>query len=390
MSHRESRDARWTAARFIRAMSLWVVPRVDRELGRWKAALERCPDPELRAQGLASIRCKRFHAIGGSVYGLDPRPSEGLVSLIVAYQTISDYLDNLCDRAGIYDASAFARLHQSMLDALRTAPGAGIATGPDPAVNPGSDDYYALYPRKADGGYLRSLVSECRRQVARLPGYHATVEAEILRLARLYADLQVRKHVRTPERVPLLLEWWRRESGTGSGGGEGGEPAGLAWWEFAAAAGSTLGVFALLNLAARGDYSDPRSGPGTNLQAVEKVSRAYFPWVCGLHILLDYLIDQEEDAREGDLNFVSFYRDAEERKERLGYFVERAMEATCRLPRPAFHQGVVRGLLAMYLSDPKVTTGGLDSLAAFLLGKGGPGVLAMWRACRMLRRAGLL
>ncbi|NLG78409.1 MAG: tetraprenyl-beta-curcumene synthase family protein [Firmicutes bacterium] len=380
MSHKHSRETRWSAARLIRAMSLWVVPRVDRELARWRGALERCPDPELRRQGLSSIRHKRFHAIGGCVYSLDPRPSSGLVSLIVAYQTISDYLDNLCDRAGVDDGSAFARLHQSMLDAVTTAPPAGT-TGP--LDGPDADDYYGLYPRKADGGYLGSLVDECRRQVARLPAYHAAIEAKVLRLARLYTDLQVRKHVRTENRVPVLVEWWRREGGATGEEGEGGGLSDLAWWEFAAASGSTLAIFALFNLAAHG-------GPGPSPEAVERLSRAYFPWVCGVHILLDYLIDQEEDAREGDLNLVSFYRDARERRERLGYFVDRALESTSRLARPAFHQGVVKGLLAMYLSDPKVTAGGLDGLAAFLLDKAGPDARSMWRACRFLRRVGLL
>ena len=380
MSHKHSGETRWSAARLIRAMSLWVVPRVDRELARWRAALERCPDEELRRQGLASIRHKRFHAIGGAVYGLDPHPSSGLVALIVAYQTISDYLDNLCDRAGVYNGAAFARLHQSMLDALTPVLPARTTAA---VVRPGADDYYGLYPRTADGGYLRSLVDECRRQVARLPGYHAAVEAEVLRLARLYTDLQVRKHVRTENRVPVLVEWWRREGGATGEEGEGGGLSDLAWWEFAAASGSTLAIFALFNLAAHG-------GPGPSPEAVERLSRAYFPWVCGVHILLDYLIDQEEDAREGDLNLVSFYRDARERRERLGYFVDRALESTSRLARPAFHQGVVKGLLAMYLSDPKVTAGGLDGLAAFLLDKAGPDARSMWRACRFLRRVGLL
>jgi len=35
-----------------------------------------------------------------------------------------------------------------------------------------------------------------------------------------------------------------------------------------------------------------------------QVKNSYFPWVQGLHILLDYLIDQEEDRINGDLNFV--------------------------------------------------------------------------------------
>lgn len=377
--HGRENGARWSVARLIRAVAFRAVPLVDRELARWMSVLERCPEPELKKQGLASIRHKRFHAVGGSVYGIDPRPQVGLVSLIVAYQTISDYLDNLCDRAGVGDGRAFRRLHQAMLDAM-TPLDAAIPPGLDAAIPLGNDsdpndsrqvDYYAFYPHKSDGGYLQSLVQECRRQVSLLPAY-APAQVGIRRFGRLYGDLQVYKHVREQERTALLTTWFRRE---GCGLDD------VFWWEFAAACGSTLGIFALLNLAARQDSSK---------DLAMRVSRAYFPWVCGLHILLDYFIDQEEDVRGGDLNFVSFYKDPEECKRRLGYFLERALRCTADLPRAGFHQGVVRGLLALYLSDPKVETNALGETATSLLEKAGPDARAMWKACRFLRGAGVL
>ncbi|MGE5593648.1 MAG: tetraprenyl-beta-curcumene synthase family protein, partial [Betaproteobacteria bacterium] len=341
----------------------------------------------LKAQGLASIRRKRFHAIGGSVYSLESRASRGLVTLVVAYQTISDYLDNLCDRAGVFDPVAFGRLHQSMLDALSKAKTS--VNGRQRAEGLEKDGYYGSYPWKADGGYLRSLVEECNRQVARLPGYDGAVEAEALRLAQLYTDLQVRKHAAPEDRVPLLLDWWRREKGGTTGTAEGLGLPDIAWWEFAAASGSTLGIFALFSFAAGGET---RRGllSGPSPESVRRLSRAYFPWVGGLHILLDYLIDLDEDAQEGDLNFVSFYRDEGERRERLGYFVDKALQAVSCLPNASFHEMVVKGLLAMYLSDPKVVEGGLEGLAAFLLAKGGPAARCMWHACRLFRRTGLL
>ena len=40
------------------------------------------------------------------------------IKFIVAYQTISDYLDNLCDRSSSLDPQDFAALHESMGDAL--------------------------------------------------------------------------------------------------------------------------------------------------------------------------------------------------------------------------------------------------------------------------------
>ena len=40
------------------------------------------------------------------------------IQFIVAYQTISDYLDNLCDRSTSLDPADFAALHEAMTDAL--------------------------------------------------------------------------------------------------------------------------------------------------------------------------------------------------------------------------------------------------------------------------------
>ncbi len=370
MAHRHGPaiGARWGAARLVRDMILQVIPQVDRDLSKWAGVLERCPDPELRRQGLASMRHKRFHAIGGSVYGAYPRLRPALVSLIVAYQTISDYLDNLCDRSGIEDESAFRRLHASMLDALEPA-----TPVEEERVGFASDraDYYALYPHGPDGGYLRALVAECRRHLFALPSYHAA-SAAVRRLAELYCELQVCKHVRKEDRVALLTGWFEREWRG---------PGDLYWWEFAAACGSTLGIFSLLNLAA---------SPGCAWDLAARVSEAYFPWVCGLHILLDYLIDQGEDREGGDLNFVSFYPHPSEAEIRIGCFVDRALESVSVLPCAEFHAGVVRGLLALYLSDPKAEAGALRGVAVRLLERGGTDARLMWKACRHLRKAGLL
>ena len=103
-----------------------MLPLSSRELAAWHERAEAMPDPELRRQALASLRLKRFHADGGCVYatGAPPGPErERLVRLIVAFQTISDYLDNLCDRAGSLDPDEFRRLHQVMIDAVGTTAG---------------------------------------------------------------------------------------------------------------------------------------------------------------------------------------------------------------------------------------------------------------------------
>lgn len=325
------------------------------ELERWTRRAAAVPNPELRRQALASLRHKRFHAEGGSVFAAaapGPQAAADLVALIVALQTVSDYLDNLCDRSVSRDAADFRLLHRAMADAV--TPDAPTA------------DYYALHPNRDDGGYLAALVAECRRRLVRLPG-HTAARPHAARLVGLYNDLQVYKHGDPSGREAALLEWFGRHRG---------EHPGLRWWEFAAAGGSTLGLFALF-LAA--------TDPALDDAAAGDVAAAYFPWVCGLHILLDYLIDQEEDRMSGDLNLAAPYPDLDRAGERLALFLRNARQAVRRLPDAAFHELVVDGLPALYLSDPKVRRQGLGALARRLLRAGGPASLLLYCYCAARR-----
>jgi tetraprenyl-beta-curcumene synthase len=298
-----------------------VLPAVYEELGRWRARAEAIPDPELRTQALASMSSKQFHCEGGAVFAAaagDRR--DDLVTLIVALQTISDYLDNLCDRSTSLDPDDFRLLHRAMLDAV------------DPIAT--TTDYYAHRAEREDGGYLAALVTACQGVIRRLPGY-AAVRPHVARLAGLYADLQVYKHIRHEERLASLQRWWALHRA---------DHPELLWNEFSAAAGSTLGMFALFVEACRPDAAE---------RDAERTVKAYFPYLCGLHILLDYLIDQEEDRIGGDLNFCSYYVSDAEMLERIRWIADEARRAADRLPCAKFHRMVIEGLLAVYLSDPK-------------------------------------
>ncbi|WP_166242386.1 tetraprenyl-beta-curcumene synthase family protein [Paenibacillus turpanensis] len=299
----------------------YILPDVDAELTRWERRAESIPDPELRKQALASIHSKRFHCQGGAVYAAAQMEYRHvLIPLIVALQTISDYLDNLCDRSTSLDPDDFRLLHQSMLD----------------AVNPSASvqDYYAYRQEKDDGGYLEALVRTCQTCICMLPSYSAVFH-EVTRLVSLYGDLQVYKHIRKELREQELLAWWERH--------RHGYPD-LLWNEFAAATGSTLGMFTLFMIAAE---------EGVTADRADVIKDAYFPYVCGLHILLDYLIDQEEDRIGGDLNFCSYYKDVGETSERLSRMVSQARLHIGKLPNPRFHRMIIEGLVALYLSDPK-------------------------------------
>ena len=96
------------------------------------------------------------------------------------------------------------------------------------------------------------------------------------------------------------------------------------------------------------------SRPGLDAETARTIRQAYFPYVCSLHILLDYLIDQEEDRGGGDLNFCSYYESGEHAARRIAFIASAAREAVEPLTGRAFHRMIIEGLLALYLSDPKV------------------------------------
>ncbi len=302
---------------------LQVRPWVHEYLKQWIERAARIPAPELQKQALASIRTKTFHCEGGSIYGLlagDQYPEA--IRFIVAYQTISDYLDNLCDRSTSLDPEDFRILHTSMHHAL--TPGAR------------SEDYYRYRDEQDDGGYLTALVRTCQDVLARLPAYQQ-IAPYLHELADYYCDLQVYKHVAKEERVRLLQAWFaaKRE----------GLPE-MEWYEFAACSGSTVGIFCLVAQAFHRDCTDV---------LVRNIRRAYFPWVQGLHILLDYLIDQDEDGIGGDLNFCSYYKDRKEMVSRITHFYTQANRSIDSLPHAGFHRMINQGLLGIYFADQKVS-----------------------------------
>jgi len=335
-----------------------VFPEVDKQLKNWTSLGRSLDDEILGEQALSSIKSKRFHAQGGSIYALYPNVElKGAVKFIVSLQTISDYLDNLCDRVGVQSEASFRQLHISMLDAV------------DP--NRKMSDYYKYYPYKSDSGYLNRLVEECRSQVAKLPSYYL-VQNIIKKYVHLYSDLQTYKHLAEDIREDHLKTWADYYAK---------QYPDISCWEFSAAAGSTLGMFVLFAAA---------SDPNLTISEVKAIDSAYFPWICSLHILLDYYIDAQEDLQMGDLNFTNYYRNLKHCEERLSYFLKKSTEHCMTLRYPEFHLTVVRGLLAMYLSDPKASWG-LNKLASRnLLNQGGKEIKLYYNICRMLRAAKII
>lgn len=299
-----------------------IIPAVHQELSYWKKRAEEIPNKELRTQALASIEHKTFHCEGGSILALMAKEDyKKAVKFIVAYQTISDYLDNLCDRSTSLDPVDFAALHESMSDAL--------------VLRAEEKNYYRYREDQDDGGYLNELSSTCREVLGEIAHYDL-IKEYLLELCGYYCDLQIHKHVKQEERVPRLEKWFDHNKS---------HLPEMKWYEFSACSGSTLGIFCLVSYAMREDFQ---------ASDAENIRKGYFPYIQGLHILLDYFIDQEEDIAGGDLNFCSYYESQDTLFKRLKHFLVEADRHTEYLPHKKFHQLINRGLLGIYLSDSKV------------------------------------
>lgn len=299
-----------------------IFPDVQQELKYWKDKAKAIPDPELRKQAIDSIENKDFHCEGGAILALlsEKRRKEA-IKFIVAYQTISDYLDNLCDRSTSLDDKDFTALHEAMSHSLQR--------------QSENTNYYRYRTEQDDGGYLQSLVSTCQSVLCQMEHYEK-IERYLLELCVYYSDLQVHKHVQEHERVARLQKWFQSH--------ESNLPQ-MAWFEFSACSGSTLGIFCLVSYALRDDFK---------AEHAQQIHNGYFPYIQGLHILLDYFIDQQEDVEGGDLNFCSYYADHQELYERMSHFVSQAEHYLDQLPHKRFHKLIHRGLLGLYLSDSKV------------------------------------
>ncbi len=340
-------------------MILRIQPLTHQYIGQWRERAQNIPNTELRKQALMSISSKTFHCEGGALYGLLARNHyKEAIKFIVAYQTISDYLDNLCDRSTSLNPDDFRALHESMLHALT----------PNAKFPYDANLYYRFRQDQDDGGYLASLVTTCREVLSAVPDYE--IAARTLRqLVSVYIDLQVHKHVKNDERLPRLQAWFEKH--------KEGLPE-MSWHEFAACSGSTLGIFCIVSYL---------FNPPTSAELVSKIHKAFFPWVQGLHILLDYFIDQEEDRQGMDLNFCSFYQNDNVLVLRLAHFYQQAQLSVSGLPDSSFHRLINRGLLSIYLADNKVSQqNNIREASLKLLRLGGIETFIFYLHCWIYRR----
>ncbi len=300
----------------------WGLRAAARELRGWRAAAAAIPDPGLRADALASLACKRGHADGAALFTILPRRRDArLLRLLVAYETMVDYLDNVSERHPT--CANGLQLHGALADAL----------DPDTPLN----DWYRHHPTCDDGGYLAALVDACREGCRALPSYEL-VRPLLARDARLALVLGINHDPDPVRRDAALREWAAVELP--------GERE-LAWFELSGAASATMSVLALLALAA---------DPALCAAEVDAVHAAYWPWISLATTMLDSWVDATDDPRDGHHSYVAHYGDAAAALPRVRAAVGRGAAAARGLPAGHRHAVIVGCMVALYLSEDSART----------------------------------
>jgi tetraprenyl-beta-curcumene synthase len=337
------------AARELR----WGLTGVSREVHRWRALAAQIPDPVLRADALGSLAHKRNYVDGAALFWTLPsRRNDELLALLVAYQTIANYLDYASERGAEHRGDGGGSLMLALVDAVD--------------VDAPLHDYYADHPWTDDGGYLRALVLRCRGACMSLPRYpHA--RRLLLREARRGHALELCHDPNQRRRDAALAAFADREFGS---------VPGASWFELAGGPASLLTVIVLLALAADESSTD---------EDLHAALDAYCPWIATLSLMLDSYIDQVDDAETGGWSAIAYYPNVQIAQQRIAMLISRALRDAARLRHGHRHTLIIAMMIAMYLSSDSAVSGPLAVSTRQLRRAGGPltralvPVLRCWR-----------
>jgi tetraprenyl-beta-curcumene synthase len=268
-----------------------VLPRVRRELRRWRKLAEAIPDPERRRRALAALEEKESNVEAVAVFAtLAPlRQRRAVLRAIVPLQLAIDYRDVLEE--------------------------AGEDAEPD--------------------SFLTALDCGWVREVERLAGCGAV--APTLRAAvERCAEGQRRTHAAARDGSAELQPWASTLDPSSD----------YRWWELAAGASSSVAAHALIATAA---------DAAASAEAAALIDAAYHPPIGALTVFLDDLVDREADRAAGEHNYLNYYESPAEAAMRLAAIATQARTQIESLPRAARHRAILCGVGAFYLSASETT-----------------------------------
>jgi tetraprenyl-beta-curcumene synthase len=349
----------WTLGGAVARELFWGLRAVSRELALWRCRALAIPDGPIREDALGALARKRTHADGAALFWILPRRrSLSLLRLLVAYEVIFDFLDNLHEHHA--SAANSRQLYLALIEALD--PGGSVSS------------YYHHHLWSDDGGYLRALVEGCRRGCTLLPGY-ARVRPSVRYETDRALVLGINHALDPLDRDAALKAWAQRECA---------DQSGASWFELSGAASASLTVHALLALAADSGCSE---------NDIAAVRAAYFPWVSATCTMLDSYVDQAEDIEIGNHSYVGHYSSSDMAAQRVSELVGRSAVEARRLRNGHRHAVIAACMVAMYLSRDSARVPAMNMTTRSLAQAGGSlamlllPVLRLWRVLYTLRSA---
>jgi tetraprenyl-beta-curcumene synthase len=345
------------------AFSYWtsVFPRVCVYIARWRRRARRIPDPVLRQLALDALD-KRGNIEGAAAFAafVPLARRTDVTKATSAFQAAYNLLDMLGEQPSPDPVLDGRRLHEALVYAVTprgaTAPvGSEVgaldtdSSGAGARVAGGARalDWYERHPQRHDGGYLDALIEECRDAFAALPSHLMAAPSAQAAAARIVAFQSLNLSKSQGEHTGLE-QWARAATPPGTD---------LQWWETAAAAGSSLGVHVLIAAAA---------GPQLDAGEVSALADAYFPWIGGLHSLLDNLIDKHEDEAAGHRSLIEYYG-PEQAAQRMRWIAEEALQKASELPHSRRHIVILAAMIGNYLATPEAHTAELKPIGDSVL-----------------------
>jgi len=286
--------------------------------------------------------------------GINP---ENSVKFIAFFHAIDLYIYLLCTSFHNKDELLFSRLYSSLRDAV------------DPKRKISVEHVGCL--QKGDIRNITRLIEQCRVYIQKLPSYSVVI-GPLKKFVQMYSDFQVYSVLDKSTREKRIETWAERYHD---------ENVGISRWEISAASNSTLLILVLISCA---------QDPHLTEEEVEKICSSYFPWICGLQVLLRDYVNSGEDFQQGKPNLTYYYKNLKMCEERISLFIERALESCNNLKHPHFHQTIVKGIIGIYLSNPKAFHGMNRLASSSLIKKGGSNINIYYNLCRLLRSFGKL
>jgi tetraprenyl-beta-curcumene synthase len=317
---------------------VWGLCEVKAEASLWRTRANAIPDPSTRDYALEALDEGRVLVDGAALFWiLPPRRRLDLLRLLVALQTLLNFLDLVLEREARGPGrrpGSWMWLAREALDLTRPPP--------DREIQARLGD---------DGGFLSALVMACRGGCATLPNYqHARVL--LVREATRSRAFEIEHDRDEPRRSATMQAHVAQHFS---------DVTGISWWELVGGASALLTAMVVLALAA-----DEATTPEDLLQAADA-----YVWVASAAALLDSYVDRPADVSSGAHNWFDYYPTDAHAAQRAAELLQGAVSRISALRNAERHVVIVGSMAALWLSSDTARRTDLREVTAAMARSGG-------------------